>query len=161
MYFYGVRGLPLDVAVKQGFDSVTEGSTVNVVAEGEGLYLGPDEGLAQMQDIIVSTPEFDVVVGADQPIQGVELALEDAGMAGQAKLIGFGGSSVAVDAVKDGRWFGELFGVPGTEGRLAMEALVEALNGNDLGGIDPALTVPDEGLITAENADKFTAEWDG
>ncbi len=42
-----------------------------------------------------------------------------------------------------------------------MEALVEALNGNDLGGIDPALTVPDEGLITAENADKFTAEWDG
>ena len=161
VYFYGVRGLPLDVAVRQGFDAATEGSTVNVVAEGEGLYLGPDNGLAQMQDILVSTPDFDVVIGADQPIQGVELALEDAGKAGQAKLIGFGGSSVAVDAVKEGRWFGELFGVPATEGRLAMEALVEALNGNDLGGIDPALTVPDEGLILAENADKFTAEWDG
>ena len=49
VYFYGIKGIPLDVAVKQGFDSVTEGSTVNVVAEGEGQYLGPDAGLAQMQ----------------------------------------------------------------------------------------------------------------
>lgn len=161
VYFYGIKGIPLDVAIKQGFDDVTAGSNVNIVAEGEGLYLGPDNGLAQMQDIIVSTPEFDVVVGADQPMQGIELALEDAGMAGQARLIGFGGSSVALEAVKDGRWWGELFGTPATEGRLAMEALVEALNGNDLGGIDPALSVQDEGLVTAENAADFTAEWDG
>jgi ribose transport system substrate-binding protein len=161
VYFFGIRGIPLDVAVREGFDSVVEGSAVNVVAEGEGLYLGPDQGLAQMQDILVSTPEFDVVVAADQPMQGIELALEDAGKLDQVKLIGFGGSSVAVDAVKEGRWFGDLFGVPGTEGRLAMEALVEALNGNDLSGIDPALSVTDEGLMTAENADQFTAEWDG
>jgi ribose transport system substrate-binding protein len=161
VYFFGIRGIPLDVAVREGFDSAVEGSTVNIVAEGEGLYLGPDQGLAQMQDILVSTPDFDVVVAADQPMQGIELALQDAGKLDQVRLIGFGGSSVAVDAVREGRWFGDLFGVPGTEGRLAMEALVEALNGNDLGGIDPALAVTDEGLMTAENVDQFTAEWDG
>jgi hypothetical protein len=42
-----------------------------------------------------------------------------------------------------------------------MEALVEAFNGTDIGGVDPALSMPDEGLMTAENADLFTAEWDG
>jgi ribose transport system substrate-binding protein len=161
VYFYGIKGIPLDVAVKQGFDSVVEGSTVNIVAEGEGQYLGPDAGLAAMQDILVSTPDFDVVVGADQSMQGAELALADAGILDQVKIIGFGGSSVALDAVKEGRWFGELVGAPATEGRLAMEALVEALAGNDIGGIDPALEMPDEGLMTAENADLFTAEWDG
>lgn len=161
VYFYGIRGLPLDVAVRQGFDAVTEGSNVNVVAEGEGSYLGPEIGLAQMQDILVATPDFDVVVGADQSMQGAELALDDAGKLADVKVVGFGGASVALEAVKDGRWFGELVGVPRTEGRLAMEALVEAFDGNDLGGIDPALSVPDEGLMTVENADLFTAEWDG
>lgn len=161
VYFYGIKGIPLDVAVKQGFDSATEGSNVNVVAEGEGQYLGPDAGLAQMQDILVSTPEFDVVVGADQSMQGAELALADAGILDQVKIVGFGGSSVAIDAVKEGRWFGDLVGAPATEGRLAIEALIEALAGNDLGGIDPALSMPDEGLMTAENAESFTAEWDG
>jgi ribose transport system substrate-binding protein len=161
VYFYGIKGIPLDVAVRQGFDSVVEGSTVNVVAEGEGQYLGPDAGLAAMQDILVSTPDFDVVTGADQSMQGAEIALEDAGILDQVKIIGFGGSSVAIDAVKEGRWYGDLVGVPATEGRLAMEALVQALGGTDVGGIDPALSVPDEGLMTAENADKFTAEWDG
>jgi ribose transport system substrate-binding protein len=160
VYFFGIKGIPLDIAVREGFDEVTEGSTVNVVAEGEGQYLGPDAGLAQMQDILVATSDFDVVVGADQSMQGAELALTDAGVEG-VKIIGFGGSSAALDAVKEGRWFADLVGAPATEGRLAMEALVEALDGNDLGGIDPALSMPDEGLMTADNADDFTAEWDG
>ena len=160
VYFYGIKGIPLDVAIKQGFDAVTEGTNVNVVAEGEGQYLGPDAGLAQMQDIIVATPDFDVVVGADQSMQGAELAIDDAGIE-DVKIIGFGGSSVAVDAVKEGRWWGDLVGAPATEGELAINALIEAFAGNDLGGIDPALSMPDEGLMTAENADLFTAEWDG
>lgn len=160
VYFYGLKGIPLDVAIKQGFDDATAGSTVNIVAEGEGQYLGPDAGLAQMQDILVATPDFDVVVGADQSMQGAELALMDADKLDQVKIIGFGGTAYAVDAVKDGRWWGDMFGVPATEGRLAMEALVEALAGNDLGGIDPALSVIDEGLMTAENVDQFTAEWE-
>ncbi len=79
---------------------------MNVVAEGEGQYLGPDAGLAQMQDILVGTTDFDVVVGADQSMQGAELALLDAGLLDKVKIVGFGGTAYAVDAVKDGRWFG-------------------------------------------------------
>ncbi len=161
VYFYGLKGIPLDVAIKQGFDSVTEGSTVNIVAEGEGQYLGPDAGLAAMQDILVATSDFDVVVGADQSMQGAEIALMDADMLENVKIIGFGGSSPALEAVADGRWFADLMGAPGTEGALAMNAMIEALAGNDLGGIDTALELQDEGLVTADNVADFTAEWDG
>ena len=78
------------------------------------------------------------------------------------KLIGLGGSAPAIKGIKDGSWFAGVFGAPGTEGRLAMEAMVDALNnGVDQGGIDPLSSIPDEGLMTADNISKFTAEWDG
>lgn len=160
VYFYGVRGFPLDEAVRQGWDSVTAGSMVNVVAEAEGQYLGPDVGLAAMQDILVSTSDIDVVVGADQSMQGVEIALSDEGI-DDVRIIGFGGSTYAVQAIQDGRWYAGLFGAPFTEGRLAMEAMVAALGGTDTGGIDPALSVPNGGLMFGDNANDFEAEWDG
>lgn len=161
VYFYGIRGIPLDVAIKQGFDDVTAGSNINIVAEGESNYLGPDQALAEMQDILVSGTEFDVVVGSDQGMQGVEIALTDVGALEDTKVVGFGGGSIALDAISDGRWFGALLGTPATEGRLAMEALVAALDGENLGGIDPAVGAIDENLVTVENVDQFTAEWEG
>ncbi|MCY3560321.1 MAG: sugar ABC transporter substrate-binding protein [bacterium] len=160
VYFYGIRGIPLDEAIRQGWDSVTAGSNINVVAEAEGQYLGPDVGLAAMQDVIVSTPDIHVVVGADQSMQGAEIALSEAGM-DDVRIIGFGGSSYAVEAVQDGRWYAGLFGAPYTEGRLAMEAMVAALAGTDTGGVDPALSVPNGGLMFQYNADDFEAEWAG
>jgi ribose transport system substrate-binding protein len=161
VYIYGIKGIPLDVALKESFDSVTAGSTVNVVAEGEGGYLGPDDAYVALQDILIANPDFDVVVGSDQSMQGAELALDEAGALADVDIIGFGGSSPAIAAVADGRWFGDLMGAPVTEGRLAMEAMIAALAGEDLGGFDPALELQDEGLITAENVADFTAEWDG
>jgi ribose transport system substrate-binding protein len=161
VYFYGIKGIPLDNALKLGFDAVTADSAVYIVAEGEGQYLGPDVGLAAMQDILVGTSDIDVVVGADQSMQGVEIALEDAGMLGEVGIIGLGGSTPALAAIADGRWFGGVMGAPGTEGRLAMEAMVAALAGEDLGGFDPLLELPDMGLVTADNVSSFTAEWDG
>lgn len=161
-YFYGVRDSSLDDAVRQGFDSVVDGSTVSIVAEGEGLYLGPDVGKAQMESIMADTPDgFRVVVGADPTMQGAESALSEAGILSQVKIIGYGGAASALQAVAEGRWFGESFGAPATEGRLAIEALIQALDGNDLGGIDPMLELPDQGLITAANVASFTPEWDG
>jgi ribose transport system substrate-binding protein len=161
VYFYGIKGIPLDNALKQGFDEVTAANpAIKVVNEGEGQYLGPDVAMTAMQDIITATPEFDVVVGSDQAIQGVALALTDAGK--QAALIGLGGSTPALAGVADGSWFGDVMGAPATEGKLAMEAMVAALrDGTAAGGIDPLTTLPDEGLVTKDNVAKFTAEWDG
>lgn len=161
VYFYGIRGVPFDEAIRLGWDSVVEGSAVDVVAEAEGQYLGPDVGLAAMQDILVSTAEIDVVIGADQSMQGAELALEDAGRLDEVLIIGFGGSAYAIQAIQDGRWWGGLYGAPATEGELAMLAMIDALAGNDAGGIDPALSVPHNGLMTPDNAGDFTAQFEG
>lgn len=163
VYFYGIRGIPLDVALRDGFDSVVgDHSNISVIAEGEGKYLGPDQGMVATQDILQIHPSFDVVVGADQPIQGAAIVLEDEGMLDDVKLIGLGGSAAAIDAITAGDWFGGIFGAPGDEGRLAMEAMVDALNnGNDQGGIDPLTALPDGGLVTSENVGQFTPQWGG
>lgn len=163
-YLYGIKGIPLDVAMRQGFDdTIKDHANISVVAEGEGKYLGPDGGIAATQDILQLNKPFQVMIGSDQSIQGSAIALKDAGMApGTVKLIGLGGSSPAIDGIKDGSWFGTVFGAPADEGRLAMEALVKALkDGTASGGIDPLTTIPDEGLVTKDNVDKFTAQWNG
>ena len=161
VYLYGIKGIPLDNALKQGFDSVVSANpAIKVVAEGEGKYLGPDVAQKALADIMQKTKKFDVVIGSDQSMQGAVLALADAGKT--AKLIGLGGSQAAVDGIKAGTWFGGVFGAPATEGKLLMNAMVEALkSGKVTGGIDPATAVADEALMTKDNIDKFTAEWAG
>jgi len=163
VYFYGIKGAPIDTALKQGFDSVvSRNPAIKVVAEAEGKYLGPDTALKATQDVLQKTPDFDVVVGADQSIQGAQLALQDAGKAGKVKLIGLGGSTPAIAGIKSGAWFGDVFGAPRTEGRLAMEALVKALkDGTVTGGVDADTTLPDDALVTKANVDKFTPQWAG
>ena len=163
VYIFGIRGIPLDVALRQGFDNVTAGeSHIQIVAEGEGHYLGPEGGINAIQDIMQAQPDFDVVVGADQSLQGIELVLTDEGKLDDVALIGLGGSSPAIEGVQDGRWFATVFYAPASEGRLAMEAMIAALaDGTYTGGVDPNGGFVDEGMVTAANVDQFTAEWDG
>ena len=150
--------------MRQGFDdALKDHANISVVAEGEGKYLGPDGGIAATQDILQLNKPFQVMIGSDQSIQGSAIALKDAGMApGTVKLIGLGGSAPAIEGIKDGSWYGGVFGAPADEGRLAMEAMVKALaDGTKSGGLDPLTTIPDEGLITKDNVDKFSAQWNG
>ncbi len=163
VFIYGIKGIPLDDALRAGFDdAISAHPSITVVAEGEGKYLGPDGGITATQDILQVNDSFHVMVGADQSIQGAAIVLSDEGMTGQVKLIGLGGSAPALKGIADGSWFGGVFGAPADEGRLAMEAMVDALaNGNHQGGIDPLTTVADDGLITSGNISKFSAQWDG
>lgn len=162
VYFYGLKGTPLDVALRRGFDKTTAGKDVKVVAEAEGKYLGPDVALKATQDLLQRTKDFDVVVGPDQAIQGVQIALRDAGRLDKVKLIGLGGSSVALKSIKAGTWYGEVMSAPGGEGRLLMEGMVKKFRtGQDTGGTDATSKLPDGGRVDPSNVDKFTAEWDG
>lgn len=162
VYFYGIKGTPIDTAVKLGFDEVTATNPdIKIVAEAEGQYLGPDVALAAMQDVLQRTKDFTVVTGPDQAMVGVELALTDASIS-DVKIIGFGGSEVAIQSVKEGRWFGDLFGAPYTEGELAMTAMIAALrDGTVTGGINPLADFPNGGLVTADNVADFSPQWAG
>ncbi len=163
VFIYGIKGIPLDDAIRQGVDdTIASHNNIKIVAEGEGKYLGPDGGIRATQDILQINDRFDVMVGADQSMQGAAIVLADEGMSGRVKLIGLGGSAPALKGIADGTWFGGVFGAPADEGRLAMEAMVDALtNGNHQGGIDPLADAPNGGLITKANVGEFTAQWGG
>lgn len=163
VYIYGIKGLPIDDAARAGLDEVIAGHpSITIVAEGEGQYLGPEGGINATQDILQVAPDFDVLVGADQSVQGAEIVLADEGKLDQVRLVGWGGSVPAIDGIAGGRWFGGVFGAPGDEGRIAMEAMVSALTGGpDFGGVDPLADLPDNGLVTADNVHLFTPQWDG
>ena len=163
VYIYGIKGLPIDDAARAGLDEVIAGHpSITIVAEGEGQYLGPEGGINATQDILQVAPDFDVLVGADQSVQGAEIVLADEGKLDQVRLVGWGGSVPAIEGIADGRWFGGVFGAPGDEGRIAMEAMVSALTGGgDVGGVDPLADLPDNGLVTADNVHLFTPQWDG
>ena len=162
-YFFGIKGTPLDTAIRLGFDEATKGSpNVKVVAEGESQYLGPDVAMKGTQDMLQKNPEINVITGPDQAIQGAQLAVEDAGLISKIKLIGFGGSQAALDAVAGGTWFGDVFGAPGTEGEKAMMAMIAALrDGTVTGGVNPLLDFPNGGKITSANVGDYTAQWAG
>ncbi|MFY9331365.1 MAG: sugar ABC transporter substrate-binding protein [Candidatus Nanopelagicales bacterium] len=162
VYFYGLKGTPIDTAVKLGWDEVVAANPdVTVVAEAEGQYLGPDVALAAMQDVLQSTENISVVTGPDQAMVGAQLAIEDAGVSG-IKIIGFGGSEVAIAAISSGAWFGDVFGAPFTEGQLAMNAMIAALrDGTVTGGVNPLLDFPNGGLVNASNVADFTPQWAG
>jgi ribose transport system substrate-binding protein len=164
VYFYGVKGTPSDNAYIKGFkETIAKNLAVEIAAEGEGEYKGPDVALAAMQNILQSTPEFDVVVGVDQAMQGVQLALEQAGKLEGVSIIGLGGSEAAVKGIADGKWFGGVQTVPRTEGEIGMNAMLDLIAGEYDGpsGVDPSTEVPDNGLITQENVDEFEAQWKG
>ena len=163
VYIYGIKGLPIDDAARAGLDAIiADHPSISIVAEGEGQYLGPEGGINATQDILQVAPDFDVLVGADQSVQGAEIVLAEEGKLDQVRLVGWGGSSPSLEGIAAGRWFGGVFGAPGDEGRIAMEAMVSALTGGpDFGGVDPLAALPDDGLVTASNVDQFTAQWDG
>ena len=77
-------------------------------------------------------------------------------------LVGYGASAAALAGGASGAWYGDVAQAPASEGRLAMQALIQALRtGKNGGGIDPVAGLPDQGIVTKANVSQFTAEWPG
>jgi ribose transport system substrate-binding protein len=163
VYMYGAKGTPYDTALRTGFDSqISAVPGITVVAEADGGFLGTDEPMKATQDVLQAHPDFDVLAGTgDQQIRGALLALSDAGKT-DVKTIGVGGSKPALEAMADGTWWGDVAGAPADEGRAAFKALMAAIeDGTVTGGVDVTSNLPDDGLISQDNVDQFTAQWAG
>jgi ribose transport system substrate-binding protein len=156
-YLYSVKVSSLDTAIRKGFNAVTAGHGVQVVAEGETFY-NPATALKAAQTMLQAQPDMDIIIGADQGATGAEQALN-----GQTKtLIGYGGGQVGLSKVKSGSWYGTVMQRPATEGKLGMQCLLRALKtGKGCGGIDVLKGLPNGGVVVKSNAGKFKAEWPG
>lgn len=160
---FGLKASVYDQALHDGFMDEIKGETnVSVVAEAENQYSSAG-GLTAMQNLIQAHPDLHVVVAVDQAAVGVELALSRANIS-NVKIIGFGGSQKAVDAVRTGRWFGDVVQVPKTEGTAALDGVIASLREKvTTGYVDPVAQSdgPADSIITEANASQFTAQYDG
>ena len=156
-YMYSVKVSSLDTAIRKGFDKVTAGKGIQVVAEGQTFY-NPAQALKDAQTMLQGHPDINLIVGADQAATGAEQALGGK----KVTLVGYGGGAVGLKRVKAGRWFGTVMQRPATEGRLGMKCLVKAVKtGKGCKGIDVLANLPNGGVVTKANAKKFRAEWPG
>ncbi|MFN3708756.1 sugar ABC transporter substrate-binding protein [Microcella sp.] len=161
-FLHDVKASAIGVALWEAFNEVTAGTPVRVVAEGETFY-NPAAAQGAVADILSANPDIDLIATSDQGLQGAVLAIEAAGRSlSDFLMIGYGGSAWGKERVAEGVVFSNVVQAPATEGRLAMEAMVDALrNGVNRGDIDPFADFPNNGVMTRDTADQFTGEWAG
>jgi ribose transport system substrate-binding protein len=137
---------------------------IKVVATGEGNY-DPDTSLTVMQDILQAHKGIHVVLSnADQHLVGAEIALGNAGIDVKSLYFSGGGAaSIAIDAIREGRWDNTLASYPVTMGSLALEAVVKALkkeagpNFINMDEVGPLPAIIDKAVLD-KNPD-FKGEW--
>lgn len=161
----GQKIYPFDNLRQEAYLSVlAKHPNIKVVATGEGNY-DPDKSLTVMQDILQANKDVNVVLSnADQHLVGVEIALRNAGYnVPDLYLSGGGASSIAVEAIREGRWDATLAHFPVTMGKLALEAVVKKLKGEDVAvAVDMDKVGPLPALITKAVLDQhpdFKGEW--
>lgn len=161
-FLHDVKASAIGVALWDEFNAAIEGSPVKVVAEGETFY-NPAAAQTAVTDILTANPDIDVIATSDQGLQGAFGAIEAAGQSTDDFLfVGYGGSKWGQEHVAAGSVFADVVQAPATEGRLGMEAMVDALrNGNNQGDVDPFADFPNNGVMTKDTADQFTGEWAG
>jgi ribose transport system substrate-binding protein len=163
-YIWSVKAAALDATLREAFDEATSvNPNIKVVAEGESFYTTP-AGLAAAQNMLVARPDLTVITGADQAITGAVQAVKDAGVADKVKLVGYGGGAIAFLGIASGERFGTVMQAPSTEGGLGVQMFIDAIrSGTPAPGIDVLADLPDGGVVTKENVDKFLtlAEWPG
>ncbi len=161
-YIYAFKGFALDNAIKAAFDAaIAADPDVQVAAEGEGFF-SANGGLAAAQDMLTANADINVIVGSDQAITGALQAADGAGLKAGIEFVGYGGGAIAIQGVASGERFATVMQLPATEGRLAVEHLIQAIRtGTPVPGIDPVAQLPDNGIVRQGNAASFVAEWPG
>lgn len=162
-YMYDLKASGFDQGVRSGFNSVVDADhNIKVVAEGQDGFTASG-GLAAAQAMFQAQPGIDVMVGIDQGMEGATRALQSLGKTSAVKIVAIGGSVAGLARVKDGSWFGEVLTEPQSEARVATDALIKAVRtgitiGNDL---EPAASLPDDGVVTKANVGGFSGQWAG
>lgn len=162
LWLPGLPTLPLEKARQDGLYSIIKPhKNIKVVAVAAGGYLAAP-ALKATQDILSAHPDLNVIVSSgDQMIAGAVKAAQVAGMAGKIKMYGNGCTFEAKALIQSGKQAGCTVYLPRTEGRLVVQALVDAVNGKGKTGvsIDPTPRSPIGGLGTKANIGKFKPEF--
>jgi ribose transport system substrate-binding protein len=169
---------PCEVAFMIGFDNfpldhdrfsavedvVSNHPHIQIVSNQPALYT-QDQGYIVATDQLQANPGIDVIATVgDQMTLGAEVAVADAGLTGQVKLIGQGASRDGYQAVAEGRMFASVANIPYTLGQISAQMALQVLDGTllvrSVNMYDQAPPFPEAGpIITQENYQDFEPQW--
>ena len=169
---------PCEVAFQIGFDNfpldhdrfsaveavVSQHPHIQIVSNLPGFYT-QDQGYIVATDQLQANPGIDVIATVgDQQTLGAEIAVADAGLTGQVKLIGQGASRDGYQAVAEGRMFATVANIPYTLGQIAAQMALQVLDGTllvrSVNMYDQAPPFPEGGpIITQDNYEDFEPQW--
>jgi ribose transport system substrate-binding protein len=164
-FMAGAPSIDFEQLIKKGLDTLSASHPniqVKSYQTGHGYLAAPAIPIAQ--NILQANPNLNVLaVSSDQATLGAEQAVNAAGRAGKVRLVSSGGSCPAIDAVKAGRWYSTIVDLPETEGRLAMQAIVDAMRNGKKGPIalNPLSNMNHDPIITKDNIGSFQCQWQG
>lgn len=164
-FIIGFQLFPLDVDRLEAIEAIAaQHDHINIVAVQEGLYV-EEEGFVAATDMLTANPDIDVIASVgDQMILGAELAVQDAGLEDSVKLVGNGASIDGYNAVVEGRWFATIANIPFTNGQIAGQMALQAIDGTliirSVNMYDQSPPLPASGaVITQDNAAEFEPQW--
>ncbi|MEU6540711.1 sugar ABC transporter substrate-binding protein [Streptomyces sp. NPDC047000] len=157
----------LDVTREKAYKSVLGAhSNIKVVASAEGQY-DPDTSSKAIANVLQAHPDVNAILSnADQQTKGAQIALEDAGIApSKVYLTGGGGTTYAVENVRNGTWKADYLNFPVSMGDAAMKQLYAKLTGGkvqewvDADKVGKAEAYADKKTLT--QTPDFKGEWAG
>lgn len=159
----GLPELPLEKARTDGLYSVIKkDKNIQVVSVQAGGYLAAP-ALTATQNILQAHPDTNVIVSSgDQMIAGAYRAAKLAGIPdGKIKMYGNGCTFEAKALILQGKQAGCAVYLPRTEGKIAVDLLVRAVNGEQVAGrsIDPLTLSPIGPIGNKANIAKFKPEF--
>lgn len=141
----------------QGFESgmAEAGQAYEILAAQPGDW-SAEKGEAVCQNILASNPDIDLFFNqADDMVMGCSRAVEAADS--DATLVGFGGSKLAIAALKAGEIDGTICYKPEEIGRISFQVLYDVVNGNK-DYIEVFVTYPTPG-VSIDNVDDCVGQW--
>lgn len=166
----GSRSAAQDVPKIKAFNEyIAKFPSIKVVST-QDTWWGRQLGLKVTQDVLQSNPDLDVITSfADQAVAGAQVALSSAGVevgSEGVQLIGLGGTRTAVDAIREGRWYGSYVEMPYMEGYLGGKNIIAAVRGEKF---EPLIDLEAQSPVGAAVATKknleshpdWSSKWDG
>jgi ribose transport system substrate-binding protein len=159
----GLAGIAGEQALVDGYKKgLSEAPNVKLTTVRAAGGYTAELGRTAAQNILQANPGMDVIAGSDQLIHGAELAVDSAKLNGKVKLIGLGGSKIAINGIKSGAWYGTVVTLPYDVGVKSLEAVVAGVRDNKDGqAVDVIKALGMDPKLSKSNLGNFKPQWDG
>jgi ribose transport system substrate-binding protein len=159
----GLAGIAGEQALVDGYKKgLSSASNVKLATVRAAGGYTAELGRTASQNILQANSGIDVIAGSDQLIHGAQLAVDSAKVNGKVKLIGLGGSKIAINGIKSGAWYGTVVTLPYDVGVKSLEAVVAGVRENkDNQAVDVIESLGMDPKLTKDNLGDFKPQWDG